>query len=227
MALIRKAKHLVLKFTKVSPALYEYLCRRWNTNSLNYWDDQYSEESANERWNAQVRLQFYDLAGSAIPKEPATILDVGSGLGWGAVHLSKKCADWKIEGLDFSKQACRKAAVQTHCVDLRTGDLPGEYDYIVAVETLEHFNDPLVILKKLYQCAKKAVVLTVPYDCEISTLHPYRFNRQTFDQFPHVRIELAQRTYEPTGEIKTDMLAVLSKTPAEAIKDTDSGACLR
>lgn len=222
MAASRKLRNLVLRCVKPFPRLYEPLCQRWNVNSLNYWDEQYAVDTADERWNAELRLQFYDLAARALPEEPATILDVGSGLGWGPAHLAKSCPDWHVEGLDFSQEACRKAVVKTHCCDLRTDALPGEYDYILAVETLEHFSQPMEVLEKLYGYARKAVILTVPYASEISTLHPFRFDEHTFKDYPDVTVELSKRRYEPTGEIKTDMLVVLPKAAADVVQASTS-----
>ena len=120
----------------------------WNLNTLSYWNEQYGDNSAKNKWGSQIRLQFYDLAASALPKEPATILDVGSGFGLGARHLMELYDGWDIHGLDFSIEACSKAVVKTHCIDLLTEPItPGKYDYLLVIETLEHFSDPMPILK--------------------------------------------------------------------------------
>ncbi len=213
MAFTRKVQNQVLKAAKIYPPMHRRLCRRWNVNTIDYWNDKYAPNTAGEEWRSQIRLQFYELAAGAIPRQPASILDVGSGLGWGAAHLHKICEQWTVEGLDFSAEACRKAVIKTHCVDLRLDDLPYEYDYVVAIETLEHFNNPIEIVDRLYEFARKAVILVVPYAGEIGSLHPARFDEHSFDKYPHVRTELSHRQYAPAGEAKTDLLAVLSKAP--------------
>ncbi|MCG8404647.1 MAG: FkbM family methyltransferase [Phycisphaerales bacterium] len=217
MAFQKKLQTLVLNgATKVSSALHGWLCRRWNRNTLNYWDEQYTGDTAEDHWGSPIRLHFYDLVAEALPREPATILDVGSGLGIGGRHLTDIYPEWRVEGLDISPAACHRAVIKTHEVDLRTKEIPGRYDYVLAVETLEHFSDPLKVLEKLYKAARRAVVLTVPYQGRLSTLHPVRFDADTFIEYPHVQIELTKRRYASSGSTKTDMLAVLYKEQPEA-----------
>ena len=177
---------------------------------VSYWDQQYGSDNAKEHWGAQVRLQFYDRAATVLPQIPATVLDVGSGLGMGGKHLMEVYGGWQIEGLDFSPKACRSAVIKTHCVDLRTEELPGEYDYILVIQTLEHFARPMVVLDKLYKAAKKAVIITVPYKGDISTIHSASFDEQSFSKYPDAQIKLSERK-QPDGLIKTDMLVVLKR----------------
>ena len=210
----------VLRLTRLMPAIHNRLCRRWNSNTRNYWDRQYTAGGAGQHWASQIRLHFYDLAAAAIPKEPATILDVGSGLGWGPAHIAKVFPDWCVEGLDFSAEACAKAVVKTHCVDVLTDDLPGPYDFVLAVETLEHLNAPMPVLDKMYRAARKAVILTVPYKGRVSPLHPSRFDEHTFDKYADVRLELCQRLDESSGEVKTDMLALIMKPRISEARST-------
>jgi SAM-dependent methyltransferase len=188
--------------------LYGRLCQLWNDNAVSYWDQEYGSNQATEHWGAQFRLHFYDLAATVLPRSPATVLDAGSGLGLGAKHLMDIYKGWRIEGLDFSPKACRNAVVKTHCVDLRIEQVPGEYDYILVIQTLEHFAHPVVVLDKLYKAARKAVIVTVPYKGSISTTHPISFDEQSFSKYPNVEIKLSERK-EPDGSVKTEMLVLL------------------
>ena len=155
-------------------------------------------------------MQFYDLAATALPRTASTILDVGSGLGFGGEHLMQLHDEWRVEGLDFSRQACCNAVIKTHCVDLRTQPLPGCYDYVLAVETLEHFLDPMPVLSTLYDCARRAVVLTVPYKGGVSPTHPVDFDENSFVEYSCVKTELSEREL-PDATVKTDMLVVISR----------------
>jgi hypothetical protein len=131
------------------------------------------------------------MIATAIPTCPATILDVGSGFGFGPKHLMNICKSWCVEGLDFSTKACAETVVKTHCVDIITGNIPGVYDYIISAETLEHFSSPMVILDKMYQSARKAVILTIPYKGDTNTIHVSYFDKHTFYKYPNVRTEIS------------------------------------
>ncbi len=162
-----------------------------NENTLKWWNNRYTLTDAQQVWSSQKRLKFYDMIATAIPKKPATILDIGSGFGFGPAHLMNIFKDWCVEGLDFSDKACVESVVKTHCVDVIANNIPESYDYVVSAETLEHFSKPMVILDKMYKAARKAVVLTVPYEGVISSIHVSSFGRQTFDMYPDVRTELS------------------------------------
>ncbi len=211
MNIVKKFQDLILKISGICPAVKKYLCLRWNINTLAYWDSQYGSNQAEEHWGSQFRLEFYDLAATALPRTPATILDVGSGLGHGGKHLMTICDQWQVEGLDFSSKACRNAVIKSHCVDLCSDRLPGEYDYILTIQTLEHLPDPMPILDKLYEAARKAVIITVPYKGQISPTHPTSFDEDSFSKFPNAEIKTSKRK-APNNVIKTDMLVVLKKS---------------
>lgn len=167
------------------------MAQQRNDNTLEWWNNRYSMAGVRKIWSSKKRLQFYNMIATAIPKGPATILDVGSGFGFGPAHLVSICKDWHIEGLDFSTKACVEAVVKTHCIDVTTDHFPGIYDYVVSAETLEHLSDPITILAKLYQAARKAVILTVPYLGNVSTIHVTSFDKNSFNKYPNVRIELS------------------------------------
>lgn len=162
-----------------------------NDNTLDWWNDRYSIKDTRKIWASQQRLKFYDMAAKAIPKQITTILDVGSGFGFGPAHLATICKQWKIEGLDFSTKACAEAVIKTHCLNIIKEDIPGTYDYITCIETLEHFDEPMVVLEKMCKTARKAVVLTVPYMGAISPIHITSFGRHSFDQYEDVYTELS------------------------------------
>ena len=211
MNIKKKFISLVLRLTKICPGLRGYLCRAWNLNTLSYWDRQYGNDKAQDKWSSQVRLQFYDLAATVLPKEPATVLDVGSGIGFGAKHLMEIYDGWDVHGLDFSAEACGKAVVKTHCVDLLKNPIPDEYEYLLVVETLEHFAEPMKVLKKIYDAAKKVVIITVPYKGQTSPTHPVSFDENSFTAYPDVDVKVHRRTQDD-GTTRQDMLVVLKKS---------------
>lgn len=167
------------------------MSQKRNDNTLDWWNNKYSVANVRIVWSSEKRLQFYNLIATAIPKTSATILDVGSGFGFGPSHLMDVCENWNIEGLDFSTKACAGAVVKTYCINMVTENIPSEYDYIISAETMEHFSNPMTILSKMYKAATKAVILTVPYMGGISTIHITSFDRRSFDRYQNVRTELS------------------------------------
>jgi SAM-dependent methyltransferase len=208
----KKFISFTLKLAKLCPGLHEYLCRTWNINTPFYWDQQYGDDKAQCKWGSQIRLQFYDLAASVLPKAPATILDVGSGLGFGAKHLMGLYNGWDIKGLDLSAEAGSNAVIETHCVDLLTEPIPGQYDYLLVIETLEHFSEPKPILKKIYDAALKGVIVTIPYKGGQSPVHPASFDEQSFSDYNNVEIKINSRKHT-NGATKKDMLVFIKRVP--------------
>ncbi len=178
-----------------------------NDNTIDWWNNKYSITNVHKIWSSKKRLQFYDMIATAIPRTSATILDIGSGFGFGPAHLINIYSGWNIEGLDFSTKACVEAVVQTHCVNIITDNIPDQYDYIISAETMEHFSDPMTILAKMYEAATKAVILTVPYMGGISTIHVASFDRHAFDRYPNVKIKLSHN--------KRFMLVAIQKPDAK------------
>lgn len=167
------------------------MAERKNDNTLEWWNNRYSIAGAKNIWSSQKRMRFYDMIATAIPKDSTTILDVGSGFGFGPEHLMGICDKWYVEGLDFSTKACAEAVVETHCVDIIIDNIPDTYDYVISAETMEHFSNPMAILDKMYQSARKAVIITVPYKKEKSTIHVSSFNENSFNKYPEVQIKLS------------------------------------
>ncbi|GJM26927.1 MAG: hypothetical protein DHS20C16_33420 [Phycisphaerae bacterium] len=212
---INRLQQFVLRVSRRVPALNKKLCSLWNINTKAYWDGEYSAATADQKWSEDKRLYFYKLAETALPNGNATILDAGSALGAGGRYLMDQNSNWKIEGLDFSAAACERAVIKTHCVDLLKENVQGQYDYVLAIQTLEHFPSPNPIIAKLFAAAREALILTVPYAGQLSPTHPVSFDENSFADYEHVNVKLSERIIPKTGQKKTDMLAVLSKRPFE------------
>jgi SAM-dependent methyltransferase len=156
-----------------------------NKNTLEHWERRYSDEDDCERWSSDWRLVFYEWAVEHVHERVATFLDVGSGLGYGLQHLCKTHPGWEPTGLDFAASAVSKAVIPTLQLDLLKGDIPGMYDYVLCIQTLEHFSEPDSIVRKLLSAARKQVIITVPYREDISSHreHEFPFSEDYFDRF--------------------------------------------
>src|SRR5262245_65379937 len=113
-----------------------------------FWEREYRASAAPEKWASSARLGFYEFAAESIPREPARILDIGSGLGHGGKRLMEICPSWRVEGFELSRSAAEAAVIPTRCGDLLRDPLPPGFDYLLLVQTLEHFRDTQAVARK-------------------------------------------------------------------------------
>lgn len=96
------------------------------------------------------------------------VADVGCGAGLFA-YLAKKAGAASVLGIDYSAEAIKIArqSYQLPGLEFRRGDLkdlPGRYDIIVSLGTLEHVDSPLATLKKLKKRLNKngSIIIACP-----------------------------------------------------------------
>jgi methionine biosynthesis protein MetW len=119
----------------------------------------------NARWLAgDQKVQFrHHACFDMISK--GSVLDVGCGDGLLLAMLKEK--EITGEGVDFSDEAIRKCAskgIRATKHDLN-GRLPfddNSFDWVVALDVLEHQHDPLSLLKEMTRISKMHVVVGVP-----------------------------------------------------------------
>ncbi len=181
-------------------------------NSRRFWERVYADPGAGARWISEDRLGFYDFAAEALPREPLRILDLGSGLGYGGKRLMEICPLWKVEGFEISRAAARRAVIPTRCADLLRSELPPGYDYLLMVQTLEHFRDTSRVLSRVVPAALRGVILTVPYRGRINRKHLASLDESSFASYPGADIRLRKRIREKDGTEKTDMRVVIPAT---------------
>ena len=183
---------------------------RWHrANPRRFWEREYSGASAGQKWAAQSRLGFYEFAAEVLPREPLRILDIGSGLGHGGRHLLSICDRWIVEGFEISHTAAEHAVIPTRCGDLLRDPLPEGFDYLLLIQTLEHFRDTASALARVVPAARRGVVITVPYRGKLNRKHLASLDESSFVLYPNARIQLRHRRYEKDGSMKTDMRVVL------------------
>ena len=97
----------------------------------------------------------------------STILDVGIGDGFIAEYLMNEL-NVKIQGLDISENACKKAKQKgisaevrdiNYGLNLRDDEI---YDYILLMEVIEHTVQPEKVVMDAVRHAKKDVIVTIP-----------------------------------------------------------------
>jgi methionine biosynthesis protein MetW len=119
----------------------------------------------NARWqSSDQKVQFRHHASLNLISE-GTVLDVGCGDGLFLNMLKEKGID--ARGVDFSGEAIQKCAtkgVQASKHDL-SEPLPfpdGTFDWVVALDVLEHQYDPLSLLKEMTRVSRRNVIVGVP-----------------------------------------------------------------
>ncbi|WP_379967727.1 class I SAM-dependent methyltransferase [Ectobacillus sp. sgz5001026] len=133
----------------------------WSKSVQKKWDKQAVEwnEKSKEMWNAGSRsgiLPFFQTYVS----EGATILDAGCGDGYGSFYFSNN--GYRVYGVDISTQMIEYADTRTHHAKLSfiqadIAALPYEtetFDAIIAVNSLEWVERPLVVLRELKRVLK-------------------------------------------------------------------------
>jgi len=176
-----------------------------NVNTKEYWNKRLSKiEGA---W----RDDHYHLIVGMLPEnENFTLLDVGCALGDGIILLKDKYPKAKFSGLDISEIGIEKAKqkapdVSYHVIDILKDEIPKMYDYILIVQTLEHFDDPHFIVDTLLKHCKKSIIVSVPYTKGVDGRfnfvdeHRYSFNEKTFEKYNSKVIQITD-FMEKTGD---------------------------
>jgi len=165
--------------------IVEYHRFSLNPNTKRYWNERFS--TLNSFWRNENYYHILDL----FPRgKMFSILDVGCALGDGCELLQEKFPEATVTGIDISEVGIEKAkrktkSVEYLCLDILKGPIPGEYDYITIIETLEHFDNPFHLLDKCLKHAREAVIISVPYKqrLPIASEHRYMFDEKTFAKY--------------------------------------------
>ena len=196
---IRKISSLVVHPAKWKKAgrqvilLLSYFIRHgtsfFNINTKEYWNKRLS--AMGNFWRDEHYYHLFNL----LPENGRfSLLDIGCGIGDGCELIQSRFPGAEITGLDISNVGIEKAKTKTvkvkyMVVDILKDPLPGTYDYITIIETLEHFDDPFFVIDKCLQHARVAVIVSVPYTPQYSgkvlavSEHRYCFNENTFSKY--------------------------------------------
>jgi len=104
------------------------------------------------------------------PLTPERVLDVGCGEGLLTGWLSERLPGATVEGFEGRAEAVEEFRVRNPGLAVHQGDLyalpfaDGEFDLVVALEVLDHLEDPAAALRELHRVSSRAVVVTVPLE---------------------------------------------------------------
>lgn len=150
--------------TRIRPIhLTEFNYIQWepaNINTAEYWDKAWSREGK-DTWR-QYPLTFQKVAENVSFED--TVLDVGCGAGVLLDTLKPLCKD--VMGLDISPKAIE--ILESRGIHGKVGTLPKidfpdkSFDVVVATETLEHLDEPNLLLEEMKRVAREKIIISVP-----------------------------------------------------------------
>ena len=116
-----------------------------NKNSPSFFDEAYSKQT-----KEYIPVHYHYIL-EFLPKDrQVSLCDFGCGTGEGLAFLSENLPLAKICAIDYSQVAINKTRekvpeAKLYCLDITKDKFPGEFDYIITIETLEHFRNPFKI----------------------------------------------------------------------------------
>ena len=101
---------------------------------------------------------------------PQRVLDAGCGEGIVAGWVTEALPGVELQGVDARDEAIGEFRRRNPGAGAKVGDLydlpftGGEFDLVMAVEVLEHFERPRAALRELVRVSSGSVLLTVPHE---------------------------------------------------------------
>lgn len=146
-----------------------------NINTPQFWDGEFSKAiQAYQDGNTDHRRFIpyrFQLMLSLMQFRPAKILDIGCGTGEFTRYLYACNPYYQITGIDFSAVAIEhnKAVFnkvnyyQSDCYD--TGFKKETFDYVLALDVIEHLSHPVRFLKECKRITKQGggIIIGTPY----------------------------------------------------------------
>jgi SAM-dependent methyltransferase len=154
-----------------------------NPNSKRYWNRKLG--GLGNSW----RDDHYHFIVDLLPHDQEfALLDVGCALGDGCALLKQRFPRARITGVDISdvgieKARSRSGEIQYQVLDITCDPIPGLFDYITIVETLEHFDDPFAVIDRCLKNTRRMVIVCVPYRQNLTwTVRWGKEHRTSFDE---------------------------------------------
>ncbi|MFN2505949.1 MAG: class I SAM-dependent methyltransferase [Acidimicrobiales bacterium] len=127
--------------------------------------DKYESEHGIER---RLMARFLRCLDAALPASaPGRVLEIGSGEGVIAGHVARRFPEATIVGVDLSDDDLarhwRERGLRGTFGDAARLPFPeGSFDLVLAIEVLEHLDDPAAALAEIGRVARGSVILSVP-----------------------------------------------------------------
>ena len=136
---------------------------RASGNSLKYQSKNFLKKIFTKRFIIQIVKIIQEL-------KVDNILDAGCGEGFIMHNTLRKISKVRIDGFDISKQALQDAKKILPNNSFFQGDITNikspnnSYDLVIALEILEHLENPKLALEELKRVTKKYCLISVPWE---------------------------------------------------------------
>lgn len=160
-------------------------------NSRAWWDEFFERQWDANGGTAQTRhfmerliASIPDVDLSLLQNRQLSILDWGCALGEGVHALAERFPRARVVGLDFSREAIETARQRhgySEFIHTPNGEIPEPFDVIVTSNCLEHFDEPIELLRKHLTSCRELYVALVPYDeSPLCQYHRSSFRESSF-----------------------------------------------
>ncbi|MCP4549524.1 MAG: class I SAM-dependent methyltransferase [bacterium] len=139
-----------------------------------------------------------------------TVLDVGSGTGYGLDILRRGPGVTSVMGIDIAPVSLR---VSPCTVDDIASD---GYDWAIALDVIEHAEDDRAFLSSLLRIARKGVAITTPNYLISRCANPYHLREYTPDELSALLDSMDYRTWSSNAALAISPHATLQAASAEA-----------
>ncbi len=186
-------------------------------NSKEYWNRRFNDDWKSKLGKEQSRY-FAKLTIDHLPSwflktvqtQKLSLCDWGCAEGDGTNVLAGQFERNCVAGVDFSDVAIHEAQLQYPHIQFYAKDWLTEispeigYDIIFSSNTLEHFHDPFIVLKRLLSYASKCVVLLLPYrEFKRHQEHHYTFSASNLSFTPAKNYVLAHTSIIDSKKISS------------------------
>ncbi len=174
-----------------------------NLNTGKFWDDKFSEQEFLNTQDSMTKEKISIIA-SLIPRNNATLLDLGIGQAYLEQLFSIKNINLTIIGIDISRVAIRRAKqkftgkfIIDNIMNLNKHVKKGSVDTVVAIEVIEHIPPHKIfkLYKQISACLKPngTFILSTPLNEGLSTMdmNPSSHVREYTERIIKTELKLA------------------------------------
>ncbi len=162
-------------------------------NSRPWWEDYFANQWDADNGRGQTTYFMQRLVENLPPAEheylasrETSILDWGCAFGDGVEVLAEAFPRCRVAGLDFAERAvaeARRCFPQHEFHHTPDGSIGNHFDAIAAVSCLEHFPDPLEVMRGHLRCCRGFYAAMVPYrETPLHSSHLSQFREECFPE---------------------------------------------
>jgi glycosyltransferase involved in cell wall biosynthesis/2-polyprenyl-3-methyl-5-hydroxy-6-metoxy-1,4-benzoquinol methylase len=163
-------------------------------NSRQWWDEYFAEKWQSRGGRDQTAFfmrriieNLPDAEREYLASHEASVLDWGCAFGEGVAELARAFPRCKATGLDFAPRAiaeARRSFPRHEFIHVPDGAIGRQFDAIFVSHCLEHFDDPLAVVREHLRHCGDFYVLFSPYrEVPLDPTHRAQFREECFPQW--------------------------------------------